>query len=148
MSARLTLLLVYPETAPHSPLATAFQVADFRILSEGDIQAAKMLLSTTRVDAVLILADGFDSESLSGAPLKFVAPQTPVLLLASRRRYAARQLGVDSVCYADPHDPTVVRAVAVFLRSLLTNRPPNGPSASTEESARVRRQRAGQQLVI
>jgi hypothetical protein len=137
MSAGLTLLLLCDQSELHSPFISALRAAGFRLLIEHHPEDAKMLLSRISADAIMIRHDAVQDRSLIGAELKLLAPRTPIILFLSGTQRRGTQLGIDSVCLADPHDETVARAVAVFFHRALTAQAPHRSFRTPGESVQV-----------
>jgi hypothetical protein len=121
MSARLTLLFLCDESERHSTFISELLAVGFRLLIEHRPEDAKIVLSRVSADAIMIRHGAVQDGSLVGAELKLVAPRTPIILFRSDAQGRGTELGIDSVCRADPHDETVARAVALFFHSALSS---------------------------
>ncbi|MGC2111233.1 MAG: hypothetical protein WA655_17090 [Candidatus Korobacteraceae bacterium] len=120
MSARLTLLLLCDQVDTYAVFISALLAAGFQLLVGRTPEDAKELLAQVSADIVMILHDGVCDGSLVGAELKLIAPQTPIILITDGWLAPGPQLGIDSICHADPRDETLARGVATFFRMTLT----------------------------
>ncbi|MGB8885395.1 MAG: hypothetical protein WCC87_01665 [Candidatus Korobacteraceae bacterium] len=137
MSARLTLLFLCDESELDSPFISALLAAGFRLLIEHHPEDAKTVLSRMPADAIMIRHNAIQDGSLVGAELKLLAPRTPIILFLSGSQGQGLQLGIDSVCHADPQDETVARAVAVFFHHALSPHPPRSPQRTPDRNMQV-----------
>jgi hypothetical protein len=121
MSAQLTLLLLCDQHEPYFLFVSALKSAGFQVVIARTAVRAMRFVSTTRVDAILILdSDGGDGDAL-GRELRRMAPRTPVLLRCEGKR--ERQPGIDALWQADLQDEAVANAVAAFFRQTLAGPP-------------------------
>ena len=63
------------------------------------------------------------TEASIGAEFKLVAPQTPIYF-SGNPLCRGPQIGIDSICHADPQDETLARAIAVFFHNAMIFEPP------------------------
>jgi hypothetical protein len=124
MSAGLTLLFLCNHTELHSPLIPELLATGFQLLIEHNPDDAKHVASRLPVDAIMIRHSDVQDGTLLGADLKLLAPRTPVILFPLDAKCKSPQLGIDSLCHADPQDESVARAVAVFFHLSLTAQAP------------------------
>jgi hypothetical protein len=137
MSARLTLLLLCDQTELHSPFISALLAAGFQLLIEHRLEGAKLLLSRLPADAIMVCHESLQDGGVVGAELKRIAPRTPIILFPRGSHNLGPQLGIDSVCHADPQDEVVARAVAVFFYGALTPPSQRLPVAAASPNVRV-----------
>jgi hypothetical protein len=121
MSVRLRILFV----CEHSSACVRFQKTFERegcqlLIAANAEKAARVLLSNSFVDAVLIHHDDLLRGSTTASGLKLIRPSIPVLLLtASWPSTGALPRGTDALCYAATLNRRVAHDVMRFIRRLL-----------------------------
>ena len=120
MSSRLTLLFCCEQHELYSLLASSLESADFQLVRASSKEEARAVLAERVVDAILICPTSpVPGKSLCAA-LKRRAPRTPILLLRTGHVRSEPFPGLYSTLHADAQDEVLTRAVAVFLREILT----------------------------
>ena len=126
MSSRLTLLFLCDDYEVECPFIPALQAAGFRLVVPGQLEEAFFRLNQHQVDAIAVHRSDLGRNPALTSVLKAMGRKSPVLLLTGKSSAPAiKPPGVDAIFCADARDESVVRAVAVFLRCLLSRKSPN-----------------------
>lgn len=122
MSVRLRILLVCDNPRACSRFRGCLEREGCQlILATGAENAARNLLSSASVDAVLIHQDDLARGTTLALGLKLIRPSLPVLLLtASWPSTGALPLGIDALCYAAALTRRVAHDITRFVRRLLS----------------------------
>jgi len=125
MSVRLRILFVCEHCRACGRFQNSLEREGCQLqVAAGTEHAVRTLLSTSRLDAVLIHQDDLIRGSTIGWGLKLIRPSMPVLLLtASWPSNGALPLGIDALCYTAALNRRVAHDITRFLRKLLADAP-------------------------
>jgi len=121
MSVRLRILFVCDNQRLCSRFQGCLEREGCQLLIATDAErAARDLISTPSLDAILIHHDDLTRGSTIASGLKLIRPAMPVLLLtATWPSSGALPAGVDALCYAASLNRRVAHDITRFVRRLL-----------------------------
>lgn len=125
MTVRLRILFVCEHSCACGRFQNSLEREGCQLLVAAGVEhAVRTLLSTSRIDAVLIHQDDLVRGSTMASGLKLIRPSMPVLLLtASWPSNGALPPGIDALCYAAALNRRVAHDITRFIRRLLAEAP-------------------------